>query len=238
MNVRPHRVLSVSVSPQVISAVFVVVGLIAAAPEPAAAQTGQTRLPLRSPLTFSFAPADGDATPASTFLSGPAAIRTIAVPSDEAAVRSQRRPVVIQYSDAYRTRARIHRAASILSLPLFVAEGFVGESLYRHPTPGRRSAHLALAAGIGGLFAVNTVTGVWNLIAARKDPNDRGRRSLHGVLMLAADAGFLATAALAPEGEEGRRLGVSPRRGAHRAVALASIGLATAGYLVMLLGGR
>ena len=76
---------------------------------------------------------------------------------------------------------------------------------------------------------------MWNLIEARKDPNHRGRRLLHGLLMLGADAGFLATAALGPESEHGVR---DSSAATHRAVAFTSIGVASAGYLIMLFGAH
>jgi hypothetical protein len=144
-------------------------------------------------------------------------------------------PVAVEYSDGYRLRARIHKISSFATLPLFGAEAIVGQSLYSEPTQGKKDAHLAIAAGIGALFAVETATGVWNLIEARKDPVHRGRRLAHGLMMLGADAGFLATAALGPESEHGRAEG---SRATHRAVAFTSIGLATAGYLIMLFGGN
>jgi hypothetical protein len=143
--------------------------------------------------------------------------------------------VAFEYSDAYRLRAKIHKVASIATLPLFAAEGVIGQSLYSDPSSGKKDAHLAVAAGIGALFAVNTVTGTWNLIEARKDPEHRGRRLAHGLLMLGADAGFLATAALGPETEHGER---DDSRAAHRAMAFTSIGMATVGYLIMLFGGN
>jgi len=52
-------------------------------------------------------------------------------------------------------------------------------------------------------------------------------------LMMTADAGFLATAASAPESENGR---VSNNRSTHRALALTSLAVGTVGYLVMLIG--
>ena len=142
--------------------------------------------------------------------------------------------VAFEYSDGYRLRAKIHKVSSFATLPLFGAEAIVGQSLYDDPTSGKKDAHLAIAAGIGALFAVNTTTGVWNLIEARKDPSHRTRRWVHGLMMLGADAGFLATAALGPESEHGESEG---SRSTHRAVAFTSIGLATAGYLIMLFGG-
>ena len=144
-------------------------------------------------------------------------------------------PVAFEYSDGYRLRAKIHKASSFATLPLFGVEAIIGQSLYSNPTQGKKDAHLVTAAGIGALFAVNTVTGVWNLIEARKDPTHRRRRLAHGLLMLGADVGFLATAALGPESEHGE---IEGSRGAHRAVAFTSIGLATAGYLIMLFGNH
>jgi hypothetical protein len=148
------------------------------------------------------------------------------------------------YSDAYHTRAKIHRYASFATLPLFAAEGFVGQSLYTNPTQGKKSAHLAIATGIGTLFGVNAVTGVWNMIDARKDPNGHTKRTIHGILMLAASGGFFATAATGPHsdlGEPGRDGGGGGdggggNRSLHRGIAFTSIGLATASYLIMLFG--
>ena len=145
--------------------------------------------------------------------------------------------VAFEYSDAYRLRAKVHKVASLATLPLFVTEGVLGQSLYSDPSSGKKDAHLAVAAGIGTLFAVNTITGTWNLIEARKDPNHRRRRLAHGLLMLGSDAGFLATAALGPEGDDDGTGGGGTRR-AHRAMAFTSIGMATAGYLIMLFGGN
>ena len=145
------------------------------------------------------------------------------------------RIIPFEYSEAYRTRAKIHRIASFATLPLFAVEGILGQSLYDNPTSAKRGAHSGVAAAIGVLFGVNTVTGVWNLIEARHDPNGRGRRWAHGLLMLAADAGFVATAATAPDDHED---GGSSSKSTHRAIAFTSIGLATTGYLIMLFGGR
>ncbi len=158
-------------------------------------------------------------------------------PADQTAAPAK---VVVDYSDAYRLRAKIHKYSSFAMLPLFATEVALGQSLYNNGGEGsRRSAHAAVGAGIGVLFGVNTVTGGWNLWEARKDPNGRARRIAHGLLMMAADAGFLATAALAPSSESEHGLSnFDSNRSAHRTVALTSMGLATAGYLIMLIGGR
>jgi hypothetical protein len=146
--------------------------------------------------------------------------------------------VAFEYGDAYELRARIHRIASFATLPLFATEAIVGQSLYTSPTPGKKTAHLVVADAIAGLFAVNSVTGVWNLLEARHDPEGRGRRLVHGILMLAADAGFLATAMLGPEHEHGRAGAFERSPSTHRAVAFASLGTASIGYALMLFGGH
>ena len=155
--------------------------------------------------------------------------------SDPAAQTPAPRVATIEYSDAYKTRAKIHKYASFATLPLFATEVAISQSLYSNATDGKRSAHIALGAALGGLFAVNTVTGAWNMWEARKDPNGRKRRLVHGVLMLAADAGFALTPAVAPNRDS---LDYFNQRSTHRAVALTSIGIATAGYLTMIIGGR
>lgn len=150
---------------------------------------------------------------------------------------------VIDYSDAYRTRAKIHKIASFTTLPLFAAEAVVGQKLYNarmnfEDTSTLKTTHLALATGIGGLFGVNTVTGVWNLVESRHDPNHRTIKWVHGLLMLGADAGFLATAATGPGDHERFFGGDSNGASTHRAMAFTSISAATAGYLIMLFGSH
>src|SRR5512139_2322179 len=44
---------------------------------------------------------------------------------------AQRRPVAVEYSDAYAVRQKIHKYASIATLPLFVAEAWLGQSMYK-----------------------------------------------------------------------------------------------------------
>lgn len=198
------------------------------------AATAATTAPLASHAEFggwslSFAPEAAPAVPDAgrvvrRALVLPAAADLQAAPAQEAAP-----PPPFEYSDGYSTRRRIHMVASYAMLPLVTTQLVLGQRLYDGTAgAGERDAHSAVAAGIGALFVVNSVTGVWNLWEARKDPIGRGRRLTHGLLMLAADAGFVATGVLAPQ--DGR----SGNRSAHRAVALTSIGTATASYLFML----
>jgi hypothetical protein len=144
----------------------------------------------------------------------------------------QQRPRAIEYSDAYYTRLAIHKAASYAIIPLFVGQYIMGKRLYDNP-PGSssdRSIHKAIALGVGGLFAVNTVTGLWNLWESRQVPEGRTRRYIHALLMLTADAGFTATAFAAPS----VRSSTPDKNTHHRNLAEFSGSVALASYLMML----
>ena len=148
-------------------------------------------------------------------------------------------PVAVDYGHAYDVRAKIHKYASYTMLPMFGAQIVVGQKLRNELDRGEdthgglKTAHTALATGIVGLFAVNSVTGVWNLLQSRNDPNQRGLRLAHSLMMLGANAGFVATALITPNGHE------QPfSNGPHRTIALTSMGVATASYLIMLIGNR
>ena len=145
----------------------------------------------------------------------------------------------IQHSDAYLLRAKIHRYASFATLPLFATELALGASIYNGAGEGdwKKGLHGAVGGTIVGLFAVNSVTGVWNLVEGRSDPG-RGKRLLHGLLMLAADAGFAATAMTAPSEHERGGGSFTSDRALHRNLAIASIGAGTTGYLLMLFGNH
>jgi hypothetical protein len=159
----------------------------------------------------------------------------VATPVDTPVVE---RPRAIEYSDDYYARLTIHRLGSYAVLPLFVAEYSLGENLINDAAPPAwiKPTHVAVASGIGVLFAVNTVTGLWNLWDARQDADGRIRRTVHSILMLASDAGFLATAALAPEREDGGFIDDASYRhrvNMHRGVAIGSFALSTIGGAMM-----
>jgi hypothetical protein len=141
----------------------------------------------------------------------------------------------IQHSDAYLTRAKIHRIASYASIPLFAAELYLGESLYTSVDPQQhKGAHIAVGTGLIALFGVNTVTGGWNLFGAegRGDKQDRTLKLVHGLLMMAADAGFVATVATAPHSHQ-TTIPSQSAMALHRDVAITSIVLGAAGYGIM-----
>jgi hypothetical protein len=150
----------------------------------------------------------------------------------------------IEHSDAYQTRAKIHKYSSFATLPLFAVEIALGQSLYNN-TPGvqpggNRTVHAFVGAGIVGLFGLNTVTGAWNLFGEGwSDKSGRTRRLVHGLLMMAADVGFLATERSGPNsGSPRQALTFETDKVTHRNMAIASISVATTSYLLMLLGNR
>jgi hypothetical protein len=162
-----------------------------------------------------------------------------AVESADDTQPSSARPVAIEYSEGYYKRAKIHKYASFATLPLFATEVALGQTVYNDPnarTSAARNAHIAVGTGITALFAVNTVTGVWNMWESRNDPSHHKLKLLHGILMLGADAGFVATFGSGPGGHESAAL--DSQKQTHRAIALTSIGLATTSYLLMLFGNK
>ncbi|MGH7503650.1 MAG: hypothetical protein ACREL7_18135 [Longimicrobiales bacterium] len=141
---------------------------------------------------------------------------------------------LFEYSDGYATRLTIHRWSSYAMLPLFVAQIVIGEELLRD---GDRAAgwakhtHKPIAYALGGLFAASTVTGVMNVMEARRDPSAGARPTLHTALMVLADAGMVWTGITAGgAGKPGPGGRISTK---HRKTALVSIGIATAGFLMM-----
>jgi hypothetical protein len=147
-------------------------------------------------------------------------------------------PTATTYSDAYEVRLKIHKYASIATLPLFATELALGQSLYNNPETGaKKTAHGIVGAGIVGVFSVNTATGVWNLWEGRHDPDGRNKRIVHSVLMLASTGGFFAAMATAPHVHDGIITNPSDKS-LHRNIAVASMGAGTAGYLLMLFKGH
>jgi len=167
----------------------------------------------------------------------PATFRAVAGTDTRATDTVTQRRRAVEYSDWYYKRLTIHKVASYTTIPLFVTEYILGNKLFDGDASSSvKSAHSAVATGIGVLFGVNTVTGAWNWWDSRHESEGRARRTTHAVLMLAADAGFVATAALAPENEEGDfGQGYNDDRSKHRAVAITSMGVSLASYLMMYL---
>ncbi len=149
------------------------------------------------------------------------------------------RPTAIEYSEGYETRAKIHKYASFATLPLLGTEALLGESLYNDPsshTSAKRGAHIAVGTAITGLFAVQTVTGMWNLVEGWKDPSHRKLRLAHGIMMLGSDVGFAAAYATGPGGRN--LVNFDQNKSTHRTVVFTTMGVATASYLLMLFGNK
>ena len=106
-----------------------------------------------------------------------------------------------EVSEWYQVRLTVHRVGAFAELPLFAAQYVVGQRLYKQTlrSESLSGLHSGLAASMGVLFTSNTITGAWNLWDSRAEPKGRTRRIIHAVIMTAAAAGFLATAALADE---------------------------------------
>jgi hypothetical protein len=147
-------------------------------------------------------------------------------------------PAAVEHSNAYQMRAKIHKYASFATLPLFAAEVALGQSL-DGSNDSKKGAHAVVGAGIVGLFAVNTITGAWNMFGeGRQDREGRTLRLVHGLLMMAADVGFLATTASAPSTGQNGALTFEADKNTHRNLAIASVSVGTVGYLMMLFGNR
>lgn len=155
-------------------------------------------------------------------------------PLNASVARDTVRQRPIEYSSLYHTVLTIHRVGSYTEIPLFIAEYVVGTKLLNDErnSPNVRSSlkgpHSAIAAGLGVLFTANTATGLYALIASRKDPAGRTRRWIHTISMLVADAGFLATAGAA---EAARETEAGANR--HRNLAIGSMGVAVASTAMM-----
>ncbi len=147
------------------------------------------------------------------------------------------RHVAFEYSDGTRparrfTSTRPSRRCRSLPPSSILASRFTTPRRTARRTRTSRSGRASSAS-----TAAQGVTGVWNLVEASKDPNGHKRRLIHGILMLASGAGFAITPMIAPGDRDRLEFG-SSSASTHRAVAFTSIGIGTAGYLMMLLGGK
>lgn len=162
----------------------------------------------------------------------------LALPEQQDTTR--RRARAIEVSDWYSRRLTIHKTLSYVMVPVFAAQYVAGSKLYDQGNGGpiapswARPVHKTGAATIGGIFAVNTVTGVWNLWDSRKVADKRWLRASHAVMMLGADAAFAYTGIrLADEAENSQA-----KRREHRKVALYAVGVSVGSGIMMKLFNR
>ena len=151
----------------------------------------------------------------------------------------RRRPRAVEVSDAYELRLRIHRYASYTMIPLFALQSVAGNQLYQADKSGAdkplwaKGTHAVGAAGLGALFTINTVTGVWNLWESRDNDTGRTKRWIHSILLLASDAAFTYSGISAENAKESQST-----RDNHRNVSYAGMASALVGYAVMLVGNH
>ena len=144
----------------------------------------------------------------------------------------------IEYSNAYYVRLKIHQYASWAMLPLFIGSYATGSDLINNKDSASsfsKNWHGVFAGATAGLFVVNTVTGVWNLVENRHNPAGRTRRWVHSIAMIVAEAGFVATGATAPEVGENGEVGEGGNATTHKTLAITSMAIATASWLMMLI---
>jgi hypothetical protein len=147
----------------------------------------------------------------------------------------RRRAKAVVYSDGYGKRLALHKTLSWAMLPLFAVSYLSGDQLIQKGSDApdwAQSVHPIAATSTAVLFGVNAVTGTWNLWEGRKDPNGRVKRFVHGALFMVASGGFAYTGSkLADDAQERQS-----SRNAHRNMAVASMGVSTASWLIMLIG--
>ncbi len=140
------------------------------------------------------------------------------------------RPAEEDVGEWYNRRLTLHRYAAWAAVAAFPVEIYTGWRLRSAGADPEwvRDTHRATVWVLGSTFAVNTVTGVWNWWDSRKEPEGRGWRTAHTLVMVAADAAMFATA----------RAGQARARGEggewHRELAFTTAGLTAIGHLMML----
>lgn len=138
----------------------------------------------------------------------------------------------IEVSDWYNRRLTMHRWLSYSIIPLFAFQYAAGSQIWEKGSGApewARTGHRVGAATIAGVFTVNTVTGVWNLVESRHVEEGRALRYLHAASMLVADAGFTYAGAVVSEQAERS----FAKRRLHRTVALSSMGISVTSGLLM-----
>lgn len=155
-----------------------------------------------------------------------------AMRTPEDTVRPRRRSVEV--GEWYNRRLTIHRYGSYAMYPLFALQAIAGNQVYKDQKGApdwAKTGHRVGATGLATVFTLNTVTGLWNLWESREVEQDRTRRTVHSLLMLASDAGFTyAGVRLSEQAERD-----ADKRELHRTFAYSSMATALAGVSVMVL---
>lgn len=151
-----------------------------------------------------------------------------------------RRRKAVELSEWYERRLMVHRITAYTVPALFAWQWYKGQKLYTaanggDPAPaGTRDDHSLGAGIITAAFAINTVTGVWNLWDTRTQSAGRTARWVHAVSMFAAEAGFAyAGIKLADDAEHLTGQAAVDARRDHRTIALTSMGVTMASGIYM-----
>lgn len=163
-----------------------------------------------------------------------AAQLAITTPADSATVPPppQGRPKAVEVSDGYATRLTIHRRVSYALIPMFGLQTLAGREIWEKGNTApewARTGHRIGATAIAGAFAVNVVTGAWNLWDSRSAREGRALRYVHALSMLTATAGFTYAGAYLSEEAETNL----DARDLHRTIALSSVGLTAVSGILM-----
>jgi hypothetical protein len=146
--------------------------------------------------------------------------------------RTRKRTRAVEYSGFYQARLKVHRILSWSVIPLFIGSYVTGDQILKHrndPPEWATKLHKPFAIATGSVFAVNTVTGLWNLWDSRKNPAGQTKRTVHSLLFIAASAGFTyAGTSLARDA-----VNREDRNRFHRQVALASMGVSVVSWGMM-----
>jgi hypothetical protein len=146
--------------------------------------------------------------------------------------RTRQRATAIEYSGFYQTRLKIHRTLSYAMIPLFIGSYVSGNAILKNrndPPKWATTMHKPFAIATGSVFAVNTVTGLWNLWDSRKHPEGQTKRTIHSLLFIAATAGFTYTGTSLARDAVNRE----DRNRFHRQVAVASMGVSVVSWGMM-----
>jgi hypothetical protein len=150
--------------------------------------------------------------------------------------RARPRVKAVEYSGFYRARLKVHRVLSYTMIPLFIGSYLTGDQILKHrvdhtdPPKWASDLHRPFAIATGSVFAVNTVTGLWNLWDSRKNPVGQTKRTIHSLLFIAATAGFTyAGTSLAHDAKNNE----DPHH-FHRTVAVASMGVSLLSWGMMI----
>src|SRR4051812_9312083 len=130
---------------------------------------------------------------ASQPVSAPDTTLTVRLPMPASVDTPRVRPRAVEVSEWYGRRLTIHRSLSYATIPIFAAQWVAGERIYKYGNQApdwAKTTHRTGATALAGIFAVNTVTGLWNLWDSRQVSSGRTLRTIHALTMLTADAGF------------------------------------------------